>query len=84
MRRSREQIMEQILKTCLVQTGKTTIVYQCNLNFRTVNPHLRRLIKAKLLNVQGNHHASYSTSPKGKEVLEHIDALRALQFYDQP
>ena len=83
MKRSREQIMVKILETCLVPTGKTTIVYQCNLNFNTVNPHLKKLIKAGLIDVHGDHRASYSTSPKGKEALEHIDALRDLQFCDQ-
>ena len=79
MRRSPEQITEGILETCKEPTGKTAIVYQCNLNFHTVNIHLQRLIKASLLKSSGSEdHPSYSTTAKGIKVLGHINMLRDL------
>ena len=79
MRRSPEQITEDILETCKEPTGKTKIVYQCNLNFYTVNLHLQRLINASLLNSSGSaDHPSYRTTAKGIEVLGHINVLRDL------
>jgi predicted transcriptional regulator len=79
MRRSPEQITENILRICTEATGKTAIVYQCNLNFHTVNIHLQRLINANLLKSSGSEdHPSYRTTAKGIEVLEHINVLRDL------
>jgi predicted transcriptional regulator len=79
MRRSPEQITENILKICTEATGKTAIVYQCNLNFHTVNIHLERLISANLLKSSGSEdHPSYRTTPKGIEALRHINMLKDL------
>jgi predicted transcriptional regulator len=79
VRRSPEQITENILRICKEPTGKTAIVYQCNLNFHTVNIHLQQLINAGLLNSSGSEdHPSYRTTPKGIEALEHINVLRDL------
>ena len=79
MRRSPEQITENILKICKDPTGKTKIVYQCNLNFHTVNIHLQRLISASLLKSSGSaDHLSYRTTAKGIEALEYINVLRDL------
>ncbi len=79
MRRSPEQITENILETCKEPTGKTAIVYQCNLNFHTVNIHHQRLINASLLKYSGSaDHPSYRTTPKGIEALEYINVLRDL------
>ena len=79
MRRSPEQITENILENCKEPTGKTKIVYQCNLNFHTVNIYLQRLINASLLKSSGSaDHLSYRTTAKGIEVLGHINVLRDL------
>jgi predicted transcriptional regulator len=79
MRRSKDQITENILETCKEPTGKTRIVYQCNLNFHTVNIHLQRLINASLLETSGlEDHPSYRTTAKGIKVLGHINVLRDL------
>ena len=79
MRRSKDQITEEILETCKEPAGKTKIVYQCNLNFHTVNIHLQRLINASLLKSSGSaDHPSYRITARGIEVLEHINVLRDL------
>jgi predicted transcriptional regulator len=79
MRRSKDQITENILETCKEPTGKTRIVYQCNLNFHTVNIHHQRLINASLLETSGSEdHLSYRTTAKGIKVLGHINVLKDL------
>lgn len=45
MKRSRQEIISQILEICTKGASKTKIVYQANLNFKTVNPYLELLIR---------------------------------------
>jgi len=53
MRRGKTEIMADILKTCREDgAGKTRIVYQANLNFRTVQPYLDLLEKRGLLEIR--------------------------------
>ena len=79
MRRSPEQITENILRICTEATGKTAIVYQYNLNFHTVNIHLQRLIDASLLKSSGStDRLSYRTTAKVIKVLGHINVLKDL------
>ncbi|MGD0954864.1 MAG: winged helix-turn-helix domain-containing protein [Methanotrichaceae archaeon] len=40
MKRTREEIVSRILDVCQNGANKTKIVYQTNLNFRTINPYL--------------------------------------------
>ena len=50
LRRSRDLIIAQILSLCQGDgAGKTRIVYQVNLNFKTANVHLDLLLKKGLL-----------------------------------
>ena len=44
-KRSKHTIISQILGICRDGASKTRIVYQANLNFRTVNPYIELLIK---------------------------------------
>jgi predicted transcriptional regulator len=83
MRRSREAIYAQILEVCAVGAGKTRIVYQANLNFRTVRPHLKFLINKGWINmeekeaeVEGVKHEIYRTTPKGLEFMEIYKEMR--------
>jgi predicted transcriptional regulator len=78
MKRSKEDIIENILELCIEPASKTRIVYQVNLNFRTINPHLDRLLDAGLLEAFGDTQIMYKTTPKGMEALQHIRALRDL------
>jgi predicted transcriptional regulator len=48
MKRSRGEIVAQILDVCKAGANKTRIVYQANLNFRNVDPYLETLIKNDL------------------------------------
>jgi predicted transcriptional regulator len=77
-KRSKNQIIEEILTTCQEGASKTRIVYQVNLNFRTINPYLDSFVKNGLLDVLEGDPTKYETTDKGMEVLEHLKAVDAL------
>ena len=52
MKRSRDIIISKILDICTDGANKTKIVYQANLNFRTINPYLEILTKNGMINAQ--------------------------------
>jgi predicted transcriptional regulator len=72
MKRSRGEIVAQILDVCKAGANKTRIVYQANLNFRTVDPYLETLIKNDLIEVRPGKYISYETTQKGSNLLETI------------
>jgi predicted transcriptional regulator len=82
MKRSRQEIISQILEICMDGASKTKIVYQVNLNFKTVNPYLDLLIKNDLIQVNEGRAILYETTPKGIGLLGSIkrihDKLRDL------
>lgn len=69
MKRSRHEIMSQILDVCRNGASKTRIVYQVNLNFRTVNPYIDLLIKNKLITKKEGKNILYETTDRGVELL---------------
>ena len=78
MKRNKAQIMGDILSLCKNQTSLTRIVYQCNLNFKTVKPYLEHLIKYGLLETSGEGRTLYSTTEKGLDALRQLDLVRPL------
>jgi len=72
MKRSREEIFAQILNVCKNGASKTKVVYQANLNFRTVNPYLKTLIGSNLIEVREGKKVLYETTQKGENLLEAI------------
>ena len=70
MKRSREEIFAQILNVCKNGASKTKVVYQANLNFRTVNPYLKTLIGSNLIEVREGEKVLYETTQKGANLLE--------------
>ena len=75
MKRSRNEIISQILEICKNGASKTKIVYQANLNFRTVNPYIDLLIKNDLIRVNDGRAILYGTTPKGLRLLESIKQI---------
>ena len=75
MKRSRNEIISQILEICKKGASKTKIVYQANLNFRTVNPYLDLLIKNDLIQINVGRAILYETTPKGIRLLETIKQI---------
>lgn len=65
-RRSKEQIISQILDVCSEGTNKTTIGYRTNLNLKKVNEYMKLLVKNKLIEPDNG---SYRTTSKGFEAL---------------
>ena len=81
MKRSRQEIFSQILDICLTGANKTKIVYQANLNFRTVNPYLEILIKNQhLIEIGQGAQILYKTTPKGTYLLESINEINSTLF----
>jgi predicted transcriptional regulator len=70
MKRSRGEIISCILDLCVDGANKTKIVYQANLNFRTVNPYLNLLTRNGLIDVKAGSTVVYSTTDKGMSLLE--------------
>ena len=75
MKRSREEILAQILNTCQEGASKTRVVYQANLNFKTVNFYLETLIGNNLLEVKTDKNVLYETTQKGANLLESINRV---------
>lgn len=66
MKRSRDIIISKILDICIEGANKTKIVYQANLNFRTVNPYLELLTKNGMINAQEVRNlVVYETTTRG-------------------
>ena len=70
MKRDKTQIMAAILNTCINGANKTRVVYQANLNFKTVNPYLDTLVGKGFLDVKQGTRILYETTDKGTELLE--------------
>ena len=78
MKRNREEIISQILHVCRNGAIKTRVVYQANLNFKTVEPYLDLLVKNNLLEVQQGEKRMYETTQKGETLLEALHQVSEL------
>ncbi len=70
MKRSKYQIISQILDICVGGACKTKIVYQANLNFRTINPYIDLLTKNGLIKASMGRNVSYETTNRGMKLIE--------------
>jgi predicted transcriptional regulator len=75
-RRSKDQIVIEILSRCVDGENITRIVYQTNTNFATIRAYLNVLTKDELLECQGTSPILYKTTAKG---IEMINRLRQIQ-----
>jgi predicted transcriptional regulator len=76
MKRSRDEIITQILMICLKGATKTRIVYQANLNFKTVTPYIDLLAKNGMIDIRSGQNKVYMTTDKGSELMESFKAIR--------
>jgi predicted transcriptional regulator len=76
MKRSRLEIISQILEISMDGASKTNIVYQANLNFKTVNPYLDILTKKGLIKINEGGKILYETTPKGITLQEGIKRIQ--------
>jgi len=81
LKRNREEIISQILHVCRNGAIKTRVVYQANLNFKTVEPYLDLLVKNNLLEVQQGEKRMYETTEKGESLLEAINQVSVLSGF---
>ena len=77
MRRSRQRIIYEILQICRNGVNKTAIVYQANINFRSVKSYLQVLIENHLIDA---NQGEYQTTLKGISLLESINQVN-VQLY---
>jgi predicted transcriptional regulator len=77
VKRSKDMIISQILDICINGASKTRIVYQANLNFRTINPYLELLTKNELINVKKEQTIIYKTTPKGLDLLDNFKQIQS-------
>ena len=70
-------IISQILDICVNGASKTRIVYQANLNFRTINPYLELLIRNSLIDVKKEQTLIYKTTPKGLALLDNFNHINS-------
>jgi len=75
MKRSKHVIVSQILDICKDGACKTKIVYQANLNFRTVNPYINLLVKNNLLTVKPGKNVMYETTDRGIKLLDEFEQI---------
>lgn len=75
MKRSKDVIISQILDICLPGASKTKIVYQANLNFRTVNPYIDMLTKNGLIETLQGSLVVYKTTEKGTKMLKDFKSI---------
>jgi predicted transcriptional regulator len=76
MKRSRDLIISQILNICAHGANKTRIVYQANLNFRTVDPYLKLLTEKGFIDTKHEPSLVYKTTEKGTELLGSLKAIQ--------
>ena len=77
MKRSRDIIISKILDICTDGAHKTRIVYQANLNFRTVNPYLELLTKKGMINAQKERNpVVYETTTRGLALLDNYKQIQ--------
>jgi predicted transcriptional regulator len=71
-RRSRIEVICDILSEALGGANKTRLMYHCNLNFMRFNRYLQELLDAGLLECVGSNPEDvvlYKTSDKGRELI---------------
>ena len=77
MKRSRDIIISKVLDICTDGAHKTKIVYQANLNFRTVNPYLELLTRNGMINAQEECNlVVYKTTNRGLALLDNYKQIQ--------
>ena len=72
-RRSRSEVICEILTEALNGANKTRLMYKCNMNFMRFNRYLRELLDVGLVECVGANPSGivfYKTTEKGRELLK--------------
>ncbi len=77
MKRSRDMIISKILNICIDGACKTKIVYQANLNFRTVRPYIELLTSKGMINAKTDSKlVVYETTARGLKLLDNFKKIQ--------
>jgi predicted transcriptional regulator len=77
MKRGREEIIARLLSLCSEGTTKTRLVYDANLNTKTIKPYLELLVKNGMVEIKEEQNDMYITTDKGEELLECFKKFQA-------
>ncbi len=80
LRRTREDILSEILEACLEEINKKEICWQANLNSVMVAKHLKTLIKHKFVELSDD---KYKTTEKGMDFLSTYKVMQDSLQYDK-
>jgi predicted transcriptional regulator len=75
MKRSRYEIIPKILDICVGGACKTKIVYQANLNFKTIDTYLNLLMKKDFITASMGRNISYKTTNNGMKLKEGLNQI---------
>ncbi|UCE28736.1 MAG: transcriptional regulator [Candidatus Bathyarchaeota archaeon] len=80
-RRSRTEVIVDILSETLVEANKTRIIYRANLNFLRFKRYFDELLGAGLIEVSDNPGSEcggvmYKTTGKGRDLLKVLEKAR--------
>jgi len=77
-RRSKDQVIVEILNMCEKGENLTSIVYRTNTSFAGIKAYLAVLMKNDLLICQDASPRIYKTTPKGREMRDRLEKLHKL------
>jgi predicted transcriptional regulator len=77
-KRSKEQIIVQILEICREDASKSKIVYAAGMNFGSINVYLDLLLRQGLLESCFDIPVLYKITNKGIKTLAHLKAIEEL------
>jgi predicted transcriptional regulator len=75
MKRSKSDIMLEVLNVCRNGASKTRIVYKANLNFNTATPYIELLSEKGLVSISEGPRTLYETTPQGMEAIKTLRQL---------
>ena len=80
-RRSRIDVLIEILTEALNESSKTRIMYRCNLNYKCFNRYLKELLeKGLIVKIERSSRKTelYKASEKGRELLQVLKRAKKL------
>jgi predicted transcriptional regulator len=75
-RRSKDQIVLEILRICANGENVTKIVYQTNTNFTTIKSYMNLLMKNDLIECLGISPRIYKSTAKGIDMMNRLKQLQ--------
>lgn len=75
-RRTREEILAAVLDACLDESSKTGIVFQTNMNSRSVIPYIEILVKRGFMEIIDGKPLRYKITEKGVQILNSLRTIR--------